>query len=247
MIGSKKEDLYYVNLFVSDSPVEQNKETIEFYDKTIPKFPEEAIYIYAFGGKKLIYTKGWEEVLGYNDNEITLEKILFSTTAEYAPFANDLNENAIKFIMNHSEDLEQYSFTIEVTKIKKNGNVIPLICRVAVFKASNGKPTHVIGRFQINRNIRLGKIMYYAAYGPNKTEFEDYLNKELFKHFAISYKEKEALDMVAKGLSFKEIAHQLNVSQSAIEKRILPLYKKFGVKSLSHLISFASDNLIINI
>ena len=52
--------------------------------------------------------------------------------------------------------------------------------------------------------------------------------------------------MVAKGFSFKEIAGLLNVTQSAIEKRILPLYKRFNVKSLTHLISFAYDNHILS-
>jgi len=51
--------------------------------------------------------------------------------------------------------------------------------------------------------------------------------------------------MVAKGFSFKEIAQTFNVSQSAIEKRILPLYKRFEVKSLTHLVSFAYDNHIL--
>ena len=51
--------------------------------------------------------------------------------------------------------------------------------------------------------------------------------------------------MVAKGYSFKEIANFFNVSQSAIEKRIIPLYKRFDVKSLTHLVSFAYENHIL--
>jgi DNA-binding CsgD family transcriptional regulator len=52
--------------------------------------------------------------------------------------------------------------------------------------------------------------------------------------------------MVADGYSLKEIANQFGVSQSAIEKRLIPMYKRFGVKSLSHLISFAYANHILN-
>ena len=70
-------------------------------------------------------------------------------------------------------------------------------------------------------------------------------NKALFKHFAISDKEKEALALVAKGLSFKEIAGHLKVSSSAIEKRIIPMYRRFNVRSLAHLISFAYENHIL--
>ena len=51
--------------------------------------------------------------------------------------------------------------------------------------------------------------------------------------------------MLAQGRSFKEIAHELNVTQSAIEKRIIPLYKRFDVKSLTHLVTFAYENHIL--
>ncbi len=61
----------------------------------------------------------------------------------------------------------------------------------------------------------------------------------------ISRKEKETLNLAAKGYAFKEISKELCVSQSAIEKRIIPMYKKFEVKSLPRLIGFAYQNDII--
>jgi DNA-binding CsgD family transcriptional regulator len=167
------------------------------------------------------------------------------TSPEYATFSHELNDKALMFILNKSEELEKYSFAIEVRKIHKNGNHIPLIVRVGVLHSENGRVTEIIGRNQISRSINLGKVMRYAAYGPERSEFEEELNKQLFHHYAISRKEKEALSLVAEGYSFKEIAHKFGVSQSAIEKRILPMYKRFDVKSLTHLVSFAYDNHIL--
>ena len=149
------------------------------------------------------------------------------------------------FIHSKTEELEKYSFTIELKKVHKNGTHVPLISRVGVFKTENGRVNEIIGRSQINRSINFGNVMRYAAYGPEKSEFEEELNKALFQHYAISRKEKEALELVSKGFSFKEIAHQFNVSSSAIEKRVLPLYKRFNVKSLTHLITFAYENHIL--
>jgi DNA-binding NarL/FixJ family response regulator len=122
---------------------------------------------------------------------------------------------------------------------------VPLISKVGVFEAQNGKVTRIIGHSQKNESIKLGNVMRYAAYGPEKSEFEEELNKRLFRYYAISEKEKEALSLVAEGLSFKEIAARFGVSQSAIEKRIIPMYKRFEVKSLTHLISFAFANHIL--
>ena len=103
---------------------------------------------------------------------------------------------------------------------------IPLIAKIGVFSSENGRVKETIGRFTVNRSLNFGKVMRYEAYGPEKTEFEDELNKLLFKYCAVSKKEKEALSLVAKGYSFKQIASYYKVSQSAIEKRIIPLYKK---------------------
>jgi len=235
----------YSKSFITNIPADTTCEEYLGFKKTIPKFPEEAVYIYSFKQNKMIYAYGWEEVLGYRDDEINMLTIVSITSPEYAPFSNELNDKALMFIQGKSQDLEQYSFTIELKKIHKNGNHIPLISRVGVFKSENGKMTEIIGRSQIARSIKFGKVMKYAAYGPEKSEFEEELNKVLFHHYAISRKEKEALALVANGLSFKEIANHFSVSQSAIEKRILPMYKRFDVKSLTHLVSFAYDNHIL--
>ena len=87
--------------------------------------------------------------------------------------------------------------------------------------------------------------MQYAAFGPGTSGFEETLNEQLFHELRISRKEKEALKLASEGFAFKEIAAKLKVSQSAIEKRLIPLYKRFNVKSLPHLISFAYHNQIL--
>ena len=235
----------YTKRFVTDIPADLSTPLAVHYKNTIPRFPDEAVYIFSFEQGKMLYADGWEEVLGYGDDEISMLKIVTCTAPEYASFSQEINDKGLMFLHQETEDLEKYSFIIEVKKIHKNGSHVPLIQRVGVFKAVNGKLTEIIGRFQINRRINLGKIMRFDIFGPKKEEFEDFLSKLLFQEHAISGKEKEALSLVAKGHPFKEIAAELNVSQSAIEKRIIPLYKRFGVKSLPQLVSFAYENHIL--
>ena len=235
----------FARKIITNVPADLTTEVAMGFANSIPKFPEEAIYIYSFAESRLIYANGWEDVLGYSDHEVNLQLIMSLTSPEYSAFVRDLNDEALIFLQSQREELEKYSFIIEVTKLHKNGSHVPMIERIGVLKAKNGMVMEVIGRFQINRNLRLGKIMHYQAYGPEKSKFEEKLQKGLFKHKAITLKEKEALVLVAKGYTFKEIASELKVSQSAIEKRILPLYQKFEVKSLTHLITFAFENNIL--
>ncbi|HWB24983.1 MAG TPA: LuxR C-terminal-related transcriptional regulator [Chitinophagaceae bacterium] len=235
----------YSKSFITDIPADLQSEQAKNFKNTILTFPDEAVYIYSFKENRMIYAYGWEDILGYRDDEINMLTIVNITSPEYAPFSNELNDKALMFIQGKTEELEKYSFTIELKKIHKNGKAIPIISKVGVFSAENGRVTAIIGRSQINHSLKFGNVMRYAAYGPDKSEFEEELNKQLFKYYAISQKEKEALSLVAQGYSFKEIASHYNVSQSAIEKRIIPMYKRFNVKSLTHLISFSYDNHIL--
>jgi DNA-binding CsgD family transcriptional regulator len=235
----------YVRSFVTDVPADLDSEEAQYYHRTIKRFPEEAVYIYSFQQHRMVYAAGWEEVFGYGDDEINMHILIDLMAPKFAPFSYDLFDKAMMFIQTKTTDLDKYSFTMELKKMHRDGTEIPMVVKIGVFSYAEGQMTSIIGRLQVNRSLNFGQVMRYAAYGPEKEEFEEILNKALFRHLAISGKEKEALAMVAKGYSFKEIAYYLGVSHSAVEKRILPLYKRFNVKSLPHLVSFAYDNYIL--
>lgn len=230
---------------ISNIPPDLSTPRALYFKQTIPRFPEEAVYIYSFKEGRMIYADGWEDVLGYRDDEISMLTIVNASAPAFAPFSNELNDKALEFILSKTCDLEKYSFSIELKKIHKNGTEVPIVARVGVYNVENGRVISIIGSFRINRSITFGKVMRYAAYGPEKNEFEEELNKTLFYNLAISDKEKEALAWAAKGFSFKQIAARLKISVSAVEKRIIPLYKRFGVQSLAHLVSFAYENHIL--
>lgn len=235
----------YTRERVSDLPFDYNDPTYIEYKEKMPQFIGQAVYIYSFEKERMLFANGWEELLGYKDEEITLLKIISTTSKRHFDFSNELNDKSLRFLKTIKKDLEKYSFTIEVEKKHKNGEIIPLFSRVGIYKSEKGKISEIIGISERIHSRKLGNIMQYAAFGPEKSKFEESLNIQLFNQLAISRKEKEALELAAKGCAFKEIADKLNVSQSAIEKRIIPLYKRFNVRSLPHLISFAHDNYIL--
>ncbi|WP_088323932.1 LuxR C-terminal-related transcriptional regulator [Polaribacter tangerinus] len=235
----------FTKIMVSDIPYDIKDPVYEEYKEKIPQFIGQAVYIYSFEKKRMLFADGWERLLGYKDDEISLQKIISSTSERHLKFTAEINNKSLEFLSTVKKDLEQYSFTIEVEKLHKDGSIVPVLSRVGIYKSKNGKFTEAIGISEKIHSRKLGNIMQYAAYGPKSSGFEESLNKELFNELGISRKEIEALELAAKGYAFKEIATKLNVSQSAIEKRIFPLYKRFNVKSLPHLISFAYNNHIL--
>ena len=217
----------------------------EAFKKAIKTYENQAVYIYSFKEDKMLYASGYYDLLGYKDEDMNMLLLINLTSNKYSESSNELNDKALLFLSKTTDDLEKYSFTMEFEKIHKNGSHIPIFTRVSVFKSNNDVVEQIIGVSETIDSLRLGNVMQYAAYGPDIANFEAELNKYLFNHFAISRKEKEALELVSEGFCFKEIAHKLNVSNSAIEKRIIPMYKRFNVNSLTHLVGFAYRNNIL--
>ncbi|KPM49207.1 helix-turn-helix transcriptional regulator [Jiulongibacter sediminis] len=226
----------------ADSRSPRNKEL----SKKFFRFPEEAIFIYSFIEDRIVYADGWPEVLGYGNEEMNMHLYIAITTEEFASFTNELNQQALQYIAIQSEDLELHGYSMQLKKYHKDGREVPLVANVNVFKTLDGKITEIICRSMINRNLKFGKVMQYSTYGPKKDNFEDKLNKDLFSNLTISLKEKETVGLLAQGKSYKQIAAEQNVTISAIEKRIAPLFKRFDVNGVAHLISFCHENYLID-
>lgn len=235
----------FIDRYISNIPCNIGHPTYKKYQKEIHHFEGQAVYIYSFKEKRMVYVSGWKPLLGYKDEEINLSGLISITTPRYVDFSEKFYDKAIDFINQKTDKLEKYSISIFTEKIHKNGNHIPLFLRIGIYKANKGKVEEIIGVFDPIKTLKHGKTLKYETYGPEIYELDEKLNTIIKNPICITKKEKEALILVSNGFTFKEIANHLSVSQSAIEKRILPLYKRFNVKSLPHLIDFAHNNHLL--
>lgn len=226
--------------------MDPDSEYYRFYKTRLYKYPLEGIYIYSFEKGRMLYADGWEGVVGIPDTEISMMHIVNMTSPDYAPFVHDINDKALQFLHKRKERLKEYSFTIETKVMNKNGQEIPVVARVAVHDTfEDGSLRCIIGRFQVDYGLRFGKVMRFAAYGPEKDEFERNLNKSLFYPFRISDAELDMIRFLSQGNTYKEISDEMNVSISQLEKNIDALLERFKVSNTTSLISFAYDNRLL--
>jgi DNA-binding CsgD family transcriptional regulator len=236
----------YSKGFITDITADLTSDFARDFRAKTYKYPMEGIYVYSFQEGRMIYTDGWEEVCGIADTEINMLKIVNLTAPTFAPFVNEINDKALKFLHQRNENLNEYSFTIELKIMHVNGTEIPVTAKVSVFDTTEtGQLKCIKGRFQVDYGLRFGKVMRYAAYGPEKDAFETDLNESLFYPYHISQKEMEVLQLLAEGYAYKEMADKLCISKSAVEKRIIPLFTRFDVKNNAHLIAFAYQNNLL--
>ncbi len=236
----------YSRGFITNVPADLASEKAQEYRTKIFKYPMEGVYIYSFEEGKMLYAAGWEEVSGIPDSEINMLEIVTMTAPDFSPFVNEINDKALKFLHVRNKNLNDYSFTIELKILHRNGSEVPVNARVSVHDTfENGTLKSIMGRFHVDHGLRFGKVMRYAAYGPEKDQFESDLNASLFYPFHISSKELEVLHLISQGFAYKEMAKKLDVSLSAIEKRIAPLFLRFEVNNNAHLVAFAYENNLL--
>lgn len=231
--------------YATDPPITHDPGVQQRLRQGIPSFPDEAVYVFSLDEQRLLYAKGFKNILGFEDNEVTMRLILGLTAPQHASFVHDVQRKALQFIRAGHQYLDQYVFVIEMKKLHKSGYEVPLETRLSVYESKNNIACSIIGRIQLAPHLRFGQVVRYAVCGPDQNLLEEALSRTEFIRPAISAKEREALLLVAKGSAFKEVAHHLGISHSAVEKRILPLYKRFGVRSLAHLVGYAYENGIL--
>jgi DNA-binding NarL/FixJ family response regulator len=86
---------------------------------------------------------------------------------------------------------------------------------------------------------------YFQASGPGIETLVEKMKLVAAREAIINGRERTILKMLAQGKSMKEIANVLYVSKSAIEKTVMPLYKRCNVRNLVELIGYSHKNGLI--
>ena len=69
---------------------------------SLHRFPNEAIYIYSIEKQTMVYLSGWKELLGYDNDEITLSLLVSLTIPEYMDFCSEMNQKALSLAFSFS-------------------------------------------------------------------------------------------------------------------------------------------------
>lgn len=233
---------YYYEEYLSDKPLQPNSsEDFAKYAK-IARFPDEALYVYCFEKKHIVYAAGWPELLGYGNDEINLQMLVSLTTPDYINFIREINNESIKFIMSKTENLTDYSLVTESKLFSRAGNQIPLIISVGVLEGEQGKPLQIVGTFKHNTRIPHPGNKYFKASGSGIEQLVETLTLIAHRETVLSDREIEVVTHLANGLSLQGIAQALFLSKSSVEKVISNLNRKINVKNTNELISFVVKN-----
>lgn len=232
---------FYETFLSSDTYVPE--ERTDYAD--IPFFSDEAIFVYSLVEMKIMHAAGWQQLLGYENDEISMQMLIGITTPDYADFIREMNNQSLAFILEKRERLDEYSCTIESKKYNKAGDEVSLLESVRVYRSAKGRVTELLGRYKLNPRITNPNNKYFHASGPGIEVLVDKMKKFGDEGRLITRREHEILKLLAGGMILNDIANHLGVSKSNIEKKIYGLFKKLNVRNQRELISYALRNQML--
>lgn len=237
--------MQFADLMLSDIPYtpEELAEVSDYSD--IQCFSDEAVYVYSLETHRINYATGWDTLLGYDNKEISMKKLMLITTPDYIDFIREMNNQSLAFIFEKSENVKEYSCTIASKKLSKDGREVPLLESVRVYRTRGGRVEQVLGTYKLSPVMPNPHYRYFHANGPDIQLLVNKM-KDYPAHIKLlTNKQLEVLRLAASGLKMQEISEQLKLSKSNVEKMVRNMCEKFQVKSSKELIAYALKNQLL--
>jgi DNA-binding NarL/FixJ family response regulator len=89
------------------------------------------------------------------------------------------------------------------------------------------------------------RCKYFHASGPGIEELVEKMRAFEANEKTITLREQEVLRLISQGILVKEVAYQLSISKSTLEKILQNMCKKFEVKCSKELIAFGLKNQLV--
>ncbi|MCA6468352.1 MAG: helix-turn-helix transcriptional regulator, partial [Chitinophagaceae bacterium] len=145
--------MQFTEIMLSDIPYtpEELTEVNDYSD--IQCFSDEAVYVYSLETHRINYATGWDTLLGYDNKEISMKKLMLITTPDFIDFICEMNNQSLAFIYHKTERVMEYSCTIESKKFSKEGKEVALLESVGIYRTRGGRAEQIIGRYKLSPSM----------------------------------------------------------------------------------------------
>ncbi len=201
-------------------------------------------YIFNFQTKKIEFSAGVKELLGYNEEEISPEFFTNYFHPDDAPIMNVILKSVWEIAMS-KHNPEWTAFHISFRGRHKNGNYIKLLRQSRVY--STNKDGIMISNLSHLSDISFidnsSKINWVLQTDDNRKlkHIEKAIKTSIRKKFTT--REEQILKMLSAGLISREIARKLGTSIHTINTQRRNLLEKTGCRNVVSLIEYARQIL----
>ena len=234
---------YYIEKYVSAAGAEHKEEVLELFDKMHQLFPHWAIMTCPMMHPQIRYaSKNTSSVLGYSDDYIIrnvgIDKLFNhihdadqQDLYDCFSFLHDQYESIMP------EDHYKYRAIFHYRFKKSNGQYIYLYDEKAVLRLNSSDSLYyVLFRDITNeRSFNGVKVELFKQEDQLFNKIKEY--KPAAQRNALSKREQELVNLMRQGLSTKEIAWYLNISQNTVRNIKSKMFEKYNVNNSIELLN----------
>lgn len=233
----------YTDAFLTEDVSSYDSHFDENFKKYLTLKENEAVYVYSFKENKLLFTKGFENVLEVESRAVNMQ-FLNSEYDELAKeFVNEYHDRALLYLYNNNHKLKTFSSSVV---IKTNRVETPLLLNIQVLNTdSKGNLISIIGRVLRDPNLIYGDIIQYNLNGDLEGDFLFQMNHKLDFQKRISLREIKIIEDLEMDIPTEEIGKKIGYANHRIEEIIKLMLERFSVKTTKDLIEFAKNKQLI--
>lgn len=206
----------------------------------------ESAYVINFRQNELIFKKGFQDLLGFSDREISLDFIRQLYHPDDYEIIDRLYKTAILYCLNNPSNCEGATLLVSFRIRNKKGNYIKILSKSTVFERDQ------MGRI-ISVLVKLTDISFIDKTNNVNWKFNsDDATKKLFKQQVykayqnfFTKRETDIIFEIEKGKSSRQIAQSLSISEFTVATHRKNIFKKAGCHHTEELIIFCKGKGIL--
>ena len=214
--------------------------------KNITLSNNECIYVIDFRQNKLLFSKGFQDILGYKDKEITIELIRQLYHPNDFEITTKVYKATLLYSLNHPEDSASSTLFISFRIRKKNGSYIKILSRSTILEMDeNGRVISSLVKFT---NISfIDKTDNVNWEFKTKNLMKDFFKEEVYRAYQDFFTKRETgvIIQMEKGLSNKDIAKKLSISEHTVATHRKNILRKAKCHHSEELIIFCKGKGIL--
>ena len=214
--------------------------------ESIPLSQNECIYIVDFNKNKLVFSKGFHNLLGYDDKEISIDLISNLFHPDDAVLTNRIIKASILYCVDYPEDSSNNLLYISFRLRKKDGTYIKILSQSSIYDYDkSGRMTCTLIKFtDISFIDNTENVNWdFKATNLNKRAFKEHIYK-VYQNF-FTEREIEVIVEIEKGHKNKQIANKLKISEHTVATHRKHILKKANCHNSEDLMVFCRGKGII--
>jgi DNA-binding CsgD family transcriptional regulator len=236
-----------MNLYINENSTDLSKilyEGIEndiFNVNNIVLNNNECFYIKDYLNNKIIYCKGFYNVIGYSDDDIDLDFLLNNIHPNDIEIVNRISNTAVLYCSENPYNILNNTLCVSYRRKKKDSTYIKVLSQSYITEVNDDGVL-------VKGLTKLADISFIDTSDAVNWTFEaKNLNKEAFKNNIykaynnfFTIREREIIVEIAKGNTNKQISEKLYISKHTVATHRKHLFKKSNTHSVKELILFCN-------